>query len=297
MTVQIDPGAILIFGEVLVDQFPDGQRVLGGAPFNVAWHLTGFGANAHLVSAVGNDTDGETIRAAMSAWGMDTDKLQTRHDLRTGAVAVSLHEGQPAYDILENRAYDAIESAPIHAAECAMLYHGTLAVRESPTRHTLRGLKRITNAPVFLDVNLRDPWWELSSVLRLADDATWVKLNDDELRRLCPGHADIEKNAQRFLETHSLEGVIVTRGPRGAFTVDGDGRRIAADPRAAVTVIDTVGAGDGFAAVMLLGLQEGWPLVESLNRAQEFAALIVQNRGAILNDKLIYARLAEKWQK
>ena len=32
-----------VFGEVLFDVFPDGKQVLGGAPFNVAWHLQAFG--------------------------------------------------------------------------------------------------------------------------------------------------------------------------------------------------------------------------------------------------------------
>jgi fructokinase len=297
MTVPVDHGAILIFGEVLVDQFPDGQRVLGGAPFNVAWHLTGFGVQAQLVSAVGDDPDGETIQAAMSEWGMDAGRLQTSPTLRTGAVAVNFHDGQPTYEILEQRAFDAIASLPSDTAECSVLYHGTLALREAASRSTLSALKQTTHAPVFLDVNLRDPWWELSSVLRLADEAAWVKLNDEELVRLCPGNGDIDTVAQRFLAKHSLETVIVTRGAAGAFAITREGQRIAASPGAAVTVIDTVGAGDGFAAVMLLGIQRGWPIVESLDRAQEFAALIVQNRGAILNDKDTYARLAAKWQQ
>jgi len=33
----------VLFGEILFDRFPDGREVLGGAPFNVAWHLRGFG--------------------------------------------------------------------------------------------------------------------------------------------------------------------------------------------------------------------------------------------------------------
>ena len=39
----INPARAIIFGEVLFDTFPDGTAVLGGAPFNVAWHLQGFG--------------------------------------------------------------------------------------------------------------------------------------------------------------------------------------------------------------------------------------------------------------
>jgi fructokinase len=53
----------LVFGEVLFDCFPDGTEVLGGAPFNVAWHLQGFGLSPLLVSRVGNDARGQQIRS------------------------------------------------------------------------------------------------------------------------------------------------------------------------------------------------------------------------------------------
>ena len=65
----------IIFGEVLFDCFPDGSRVLGGAPFNVAWHLQAFGAEPLFVSRVGNDPMGRKIRDAMLQWGMDTSGL------------------------------------------------------------------------------------------------------------------------------------------------------------------------------------------------------------------------------
>ena len=51
----------LIVGEVLFDVFPDGSRVLGGAPFNVAWNLCALGADPLLISRVGTDVP--------EAWG------------------------------------------------------------------------------------------------------------------------------------------------------------------------------------------------------------------------------------
>lgn len=297
MQASIDHGRILVFGEVLVDQFPDGQRILGGAPFNVAWHLTAFGAAAQLVSAVGEDPDGEMIRDSMSEWNMDAGRLQSSRTLQTGAVSVSFNDGQPRYEILEQRAFDAIEAQPIRSGECVLLYHGTLALRGAASQGALSALKHDSNAPVFMDVNLRDPWWDRPAVLQLADEAAWVKLNDDELGRLVAGNGDIDQLARRLLDTHELEGVIVTRGAEGSFAVTRDGGRYQCDPDNAVTVVDTVGAGDGFAAVMLLGILRGWTIAESLKRAQEFATLIVQNRGAILKDKDSYARLMAKWQQ
>ena len=65
-----------IFGEVLFDHFPNGTRVLGGAPFNVAWHLQAFGQAPLLCSRIGNDPDGASITAAMREWDMDTRELQ-----------------------------------------------------------------------------------------------------------------------------------------------------------------------------------------------------------------------------
>ena len=46
---------LCVFGEVLFDHFPDGRRVLGGAPFNVAWHLQAFGEAPRFISRVGAD--------------------------------------------------------------------------------------------------------------------------------------------------------------------------------------------------------------------------------------------------
>lgn len=52
---------LYIFGEVLWDKFPDEQKNLGGAPFNVAWNLKGFRAQPLFISAVGNDSLGDDI--------------------------------------------------------------------------------------------------------------------------------------------------------------------------------------------------------------------------------------------
>ena len=57
-------GQPVVFGEVLFDIFPDGSRVLGGAPFNVAWHLQAFGCAPLFVSRIGEDENGEQVRAA-----------------------------------------------------------------------------------------------------------------------------------------------------------------------------------------------------------------------------------------
>jgi fructokinase len=135
------PDRACIFGEVLFDRFPDGRRVLGGAPFNVAWHLRAFGEDPWLVSRVGDDEDGATVRAAMRDWGMDASGLQTDPQLPTGRVQVSIEDGEPAYDIVCPAAWDAIE-APGRLESgpccCALLYHGSLALRRESSHAATR---------------------------------------------------------------------------------------------------------------------------------------------------------------
>ena len=91
---------ILIFGEVLFDCFPNGKQILGGAPFNVAWHLQAFGVAPLLISRVGNDGLGTQIKTAMQAWGMDCSGLQVDPDRPTGTVTVQFNGEEPLYDIV-----------------------------------------------------------------------------------------------------------------------------------------------------------------------------------------------------
>ncbi|MES9966998.1 MAG: carbohydrate kinase, partial [Sedimenticola sp.] len=61
----MNPHSLCIFGEVLFDIFPGDERVLGGAPFNVAWHLQAFQAEPLFISRIGNDPLGREIRLRM----------------------------------------------------------------------------------------------------------------------------------------------------------------------------------------------------------------------------------------
>jgi fructokinase len=286
-------GRPCIFGEVLFDHFPDGRRVLGGAPFNVAWHLQAFGEEPFLVSRVGADPDGDTVRAAMREWGMDPTGLQTDRALPTGRVQVSIDDGEPSYDIVQPAAWDAIDEPDCPTGGCALLYHGSLALRSEAARAACRALRARRPATVFIDVNLRPPWWQCDTVLDALEGAHWVKLNCDELDRLVPPDAgrdpDHEARAGTLLERHRLRGVLLTDGARGALLLTADGARLRTRPAGTVAVKDTVGAGDALAAVMILGLLHNWPLQQTLDRAQAFASAIVGRRGATVRDPGFYA--------
>ena len=59
---------------------------------------------------------------------------------------------------------------------------------------------------------------------------------------------------------------------------------------------DTVGAGDAFASVLLLGLLLDWPMQQTLQRAQAFASAIVGVRGATVSDAGFYERICVDWE-
>ncbi|GBE09492.1 2-dehydro-3-deoxygluconokinase [bacterium BMS3Bbin12] len=295
-------GRPVVFGEVLFDCFEDGDKVLGGAPFNVAWHLAGFGADPVFVSRVGSDSLGERVVAAMGDWGMDVRGVQRDPAHPTGSVQVALTDGQPEFRILPDQAYDYIDAATVAGAlrgvSPALLYHGSLSTRNRISRKTLEGL-RAAGIPAFVDINLRAPWWTREGLDALLQGTRWLKLSDGELAALTdPEAAD---GADPVAATRALRGrygcelVIVTQGEDGGLFVgpDGDGRIESAE---VPVLVDSVGAGDAFSAVTILGLLRGWTLAPTFERAAAFAAHICGIRGATTRDRGLYDELLARWE-
>lgn len=286
----------VLFGEVLFDCFEDGSRVLGGAPFNVAWHLQAFGCNPVFISRVGDDAMGREIRDTMQAWGMSTAGLQQDSRYATGEVSITLHEGQPSFDILKDRAYDHIQADDLPALSPSLIYHGSLGLRLPDSAAALEQLLQRHPVPVFMDVNLRPPWWQRDLLAQLLDQARWVKINDDELETLVEDSGDLQARAHKLMQQHDLSWVIVTCGAQGAFAIDTDDGLSEIKPAAQTRVVDTVGAGDAFASVCILGLLHSWPLPLIMERAQQFASVLVGQRGATISDAAVYAPLIAEWQ-
>jgi len=292
----------VIFGEVLFDSFPDGTSVMGGAPFNVAWHLQGFRLQPLLISRIGRDTQGNKVLQIMDEWDMDTQGVQIDDSHPTGAVKVSLNNGQPTFNIMPDQAYDFIEPAIvqkiIEQTPISLIYHGSLITRSQPSLDTLMMLRTATKKPVFVDINLRAPWCDRAIVNELINHAHWLKLNDDELISLTAGDntsQQLQDAARTIYNQYLLQLLIVTRGSKGAFIVHQDGQTDG-QPVPVKEIADTVGAGDAFSAVTILGLLHNWELSDILQRALQFASMICAVRGAIIQDKDIYQNLLQQWQ-
>lgn len=291
----------VIFGEVLYDCFADGKRILGGAPFNVAWHCQAFGMQPLLISRVGEDQSGQQIHQAMHDWGMITSGLQVDSQHPSGVVEVCFDQGEPSYSIVENSAWDFIEKAalPTLPSSC-LLYHGSLALRNTESAAALDYIKQQTNASIFVDINLRSPWWKLSQIRQVITDARWLKLNQHELAQIQSDHIETATEDDvalvNLLQQYQLELLIVTRGEQGVVACDKQGAISRVVPQALSQVVDTVGAGDAFSSVMLLGESLQWPLNTRLERAQQFASSVVGLQGATTSDRIFYQPFIEEWQ-
>ncbi|MBL4851338.1 MAG: carbohydrate kinase [Gammaproteobacteria bacterium] len=292
----------VVFGEVLYDCFPDGRTILGGAPFNVAWHLNGFGLKPLLVSRIGSDDRGNDIIEAMQQWGMDVSAVQRDSFRPTGVVNVVLDDNnQPSYDIAESQAYDYIRPGEIYGTAMdgsyGLLYHGTLGLRQPEAMSSLSIFLEQMNLPSFVDLNLRAPWWNADLVHQVLSGATWIKLNDIELADI--DISDVEQPSSRehaLFREYNPELVILTKGAKGAAILSAEGKVEADISENVVEGGDLVGAGDSFSAVCMLGIVKEWTSSQILERAQEFAAEICGINGATTNDKQLYQYFKAQWK-
>jgi fructokinase len=303
---------IAVFGEALVDDFGDHQ-VLGGAPFNLARHLAAFGQAVLMLTRVGDDANGGRVRADCARFGMNTAGVQVDADRPTGRVLVerSADGGSHRFTILENQAYDFIEAGPALAAVAERapdtLYFGTLAQRAPQSQKTLARLMEATTAHRYLDLNVRAGVTE-RCVFHSLHAADVVKVNEEELQDLFGWYThlrpstddmrdtEVQNACATLLRIFNLQGMIVTLGARGAVYFGADGT-FAETPPAPMpgTLVDTVGAGDAFSAVFLLGRARGWPLAQTLTRANEFAGAVCCIAGAVPSSLDFYRPFIERW--
>jgi len=293
----------LIFGEVLFDSFPDGKVTLGGAAFNVAWHLRGFGLNPLLISRAGDDAQGKRVLEAMRSWGMDVRGVQFDDERPTGSVLVEVERGEPSFTILPQQAYDFIDRETVFRAceneSFSLLYHGTLIARNSASFEALQALRELATLPAFVDINLRSPWWSGEIVESTLRGARWGKMNSAELGEIVNDpvltQETIEDAACELCQRYGLELLVITLGAEGAWFITESGASYAPAP-VVERIVDTVGAGDAFSAVILLGLAQQWPLPLIQQRALEFAAAVCRIPGAISEDKAFYTGQLTRWR-
>lgn len=282
--------AIISFGEVLWDLFPEGER-FGGAPANFACHAAILGGKVSMASAVGDDARGRESMRILQSFGVDVSLLQVIPDAPTGTVGVTLDaQGKPTFTIHQGSAWDRLcwqpeLQSPIEKSDA--VYFGTLGQRFDTSRATIRqamNVARSAGIPRVLDINLRPPFFDATMIRESTELASVLKLSDDELPEVCAA-CDIKSSQPpqellgRLQREQSLELVIMTRGAEGAMLASSQG--IVEQPGIPTTVRDTVGAGDSFTAAFLLGWLRREAHEHVLRKACEVAAAVCAHLGAV----------------
>ncbi|MFL5608111.1 MAG: carbohydrate kinase family protein [Gemmatimonadaceae bacterium] len=283
------PGSeILCVGEVLWDALPEGL-FLGGAPFNVACHLRAAGTPVSMVSRVGHDRLGEEALRRAARYGVGVDLVQVDDTLPTGFVSVTVDDaGVPTYEIVAPAAWDAITASDAllaRAANARAIVFGSLAQRDATSRHTIERLLGSTALKVF-DVNLRPPFEDREVVRRSLERADVVKLSETEMRQVADWfdlRGSPRVTAAGLAESFGCSVVCITRGSNGAaLWHDGAWSE---HPGFTVEVKDTVGAGDAFLAVLLVGLLSGGDDAMLLQNANLIGAYVATQFGALPTDQ------------
>ena len=280
---------ILVIGEILFDIFPDSKR-FGGAPFNFAYHLKHFGFPVRFISKVGNDDNGREILNRIEAAGFNPDDIQRDNLHPTGTVQVRLDkQGIPTFDIVPNVAYDFIDYTPSTCSElfdnASLVYFGTLVQR------TPRGFSQIQrflgrknmDCLAFYDINLRSDCYSPEVIRASLGKTDVLKLNSDELgesRLMLGSHQTDSAFIQYLMDEYELTALALTMGGDGSELYTREGvTRAASQPVA--SLVDTVGAGDAYAAMLAAGILKKWPASKMLSMAAEFATRICGVAGAL----------------
>ena len=291
---------IVGMGEALWDVLPEGKKI-GGAPANFAYHVSQFGFDSRVVSAVGNDALGDEILEVFK-------EKQLKHQLQvvnypTGTVQVTLDSaGIPLYEIKEGVAWDNIpftDDLKRLALSTRAFCFGSLAQRNEVSRTSInRFLDTMPDGDGQLkifDINLRQGFYTKEIIRESCQRCNVLKINDEELvaisRMFGYQGIDLQDKCWILLAKYNLKMLILTCGTNGSYVFTPGVVSFQETPR--VPVADTVGAGDSFTAAFCASLLKGKSVPEAHKLAVEVSAYVCTQSGAmpelpqVLKDRLL----------
>lgn len=260
---------ILCCGEALIDMLArrNGENeqafvpCVGGAAFNTAIALGRLGVPVGLFSGLSSDFMGEMLRTSLTASGVDF-SFSTRVSLPTTLAFVRLVAGQARYTFYDENSAGRMLSTddlPAPGDEVQALLFGCISLIAEPCGSVYEALmaREAPRRVMFLDPNIREVFItdrarHLARMRRMLALADIVKLSDEDLAWFNETGSDDEIAARWLRQGPKL--LVVTRGAQGAdaWTARGKVRL----PGVAVTVADTVGAGDTVNAGILASLHQ-----------------------------------------
>ena len=284
-----ETGFIVVgIGELLWDELPTGRQ-MGGAPANFAYHCQILGANSVIVSAVGDDEAGRAIFDDLDQRRLDSTHVGMDHRHPTGSVSVIFTgEGVPEYAIAEKVAWDYISRTREQlelASEADAVCFGTLAQRSPYSRKTIRSFLRVTRPSCLriFDVNLRQAYYDRNLIRENLGLANVLRLNESELiilASLLGINGETQSLLDQLATTYGLNTIALTQAERGCI-IRTDEQTIRHDGFSQERILDTVGAGDCFSAVLTMGLLREEPLDSIAAQANWLAAYVCTQEGGM----------------
>lgn len=275
-------------GEALWDMLPEGKQ-LGGAPANFAYHVSQFGLESRVVSAVGQDKLGTEILDSFRVRQLAS--LIETVPYPTGTVQVELDAaGVPCYNIKEGVAWDNI---PYTTALDELARHtgavcfGSLAQRSVVSRETIHRFLDVVAATSdtlrIFDINLRQSFYTKDIICDSLRRCNVLKINDEELVAVSrmfgyPG-IDLQDKCWILLAKYNLKMLILTCGVNGSYVFTPGEVSFVETPK--VQVADTVGAGDSFTAAFTAAILRGRSVREAHALAVETSAYVCTQQGAM----------------
>lgn len=275
-------------GEALWDILPEGKKI-GGAPANFAYHVSQFGLQSQVVSAVGDDKLGNEILENFGEKGLNV--LIDKVEYPTGVVQVQLDaEGVPCYDNKENVAWDNIPFTDrlerLAKRTCAVCF-GSLAQRNVVSRQTINAfLDAMPNGKgqyKIFDINLRQGFYTKEILCNSMEQCNILKINDEELVTVSrmfgyPG-IDLQDKCWILIAKYNLEMLILTCGVNGSYVFTPGKVSFVETPT--VQVADTVGAGDSFTGAFIAAILKGKSVSEAHQLAVNVSAFVCTQNGAM----------------
>lgn len=265
---------------------------VAGAELNVATGLARLGLKVGWVSRVGNDSFGRFVLNSLKKEGIDAQgvtlderyatgfQLKSKVENGTDPIVEYFRKGSAASHLSVEDYNDAYFSSARH------LHLSGVAAALSPSAyellaHTARTMKAQGKTLSF-DPNLRPVLWKSEAEMveklnRLAFQADWVLPGLKE-GMILTGQQTPEGIADFYLR-HGVKAVVLKTGADGAWYKTADGEKGSVAAVKVDNVVDTVGAGDGFAVGVISALLEGRTLHQAVTRGNKIGALAIQVQG------------------
>jgi len=265
---------------------------VAGAELNVATGLARLGLKVGWVSRVGNDSFGRFVLNSLKKEGIDghgvsVDKhhatgfqLKSKVENGTDPIVEYFRKGSAASHLGVEDYNESYFSSARHlhlsgvAAALSASSYALLA-------HTAQSMKAQGKTLSF-DPNLRPVLWKSEAEMveklnHLAFQADWVLPGLKE-GMILTGQQTPEGIADFYLH-HGVKAVVLKTGADGAWYKTADGEQGNVAPVKVDNVVDTVGAGDGFAVGVISALLEGRTLHQAVTRGNKIGALAIQVQG------------------